>query len=174
MVLKTNILGNIEILEENNYIVGINLIETLNKTNKTLNINILNNNVLPSHIEITYNKNKNLSPLLQETIKQLQEYFDGNRKEFNLPVKLKGTDFQIKVWQELQKIPYGQTISYSELAKRINCPKAIRAVGGACGKNPIPIIIPCHRVLGKNGNLTGFSGGINYKEKLLILEKTYN
>lgn len=174
MVLKTNILGNIEILEENNYIVGINLLETLNKTNKTLNINNLNNNVLPRHIEITYNKKEKITPLLQRTIQQLQEYFLGQRKEFDLPIILKGTNFQIKVWQELQKIPYGEVISYSELAERINCPKAIRAVGGACGKNPIPIIVPCHRVLGKNGNLTGFSGGINYKEKLLILEKTYN
>ena len=174
MVLKTNILGNIEILEKNNYIVGINLLETLNKTNKTLNINNLNNNVLPRHIEITYNKKEKITPLLQRTILQLQEYFLGQRKEFDLPINLKGTNFQIKVWQELQKIPYGEVISYSELAERINCPKAIRAVGGACGKNPIPIIVPCHRVLGKNGNLTGFSGGINYKEKLLILEKTYN
>ena len=174
MVLKTNILGNIEILEENNYIVGINLLETLNKTNKTLNINNLNNNVLPKYIEITYNKKEKITPLLQRTIQQLQEYFLGQRKEFDLPIILKGTNFQIKVWQELQKIPYGEVISYSELAERINCPKAIRAVGGACGKNPIPIIVPCHRVLGKNGNLTGFSGGINYKEKLLILEKTYN
>ena len=174
MILKTNILGNIEILEENNYIVGINLLETLNKTNKTLNINNLNNNVLPRHIEITYNKKEKITPLLQRTILQLQEYFLGQRKEFDLPINLKGTNFQIKVWQELQKIPYGEVISYSELAERINCPKAIRAVGGACGKNPIPIIVPCHRVLGKNGNLTGFSGGINYKEKLLILEKTYN
>ena len=174
MILKTNIVGNIEILEENNYIVGINLLETLNKTNKTLNINNLNNNVLPRHIEITYNKKEKITPLLQRTILQLQEYFLGQRKEFDLPINLKGTNFQIKVWQELQKIPYGEVISYSELAERINCPKAIRAVGGACGKNPIPIIVPCHRVLGKNGNLTGFSGGINYKEKLLILEKTYN
>ena len=174
MVLKTNIIGNIEILEENNYIVGINLLETLNKTNKTLNINNLNNNVLPKYIEITYNKKEKITPLLQRTILQLQEYFLGQRKEFDLPIILKGTNFQIKVWQELQKIPYGEVISYSELAERINCPKAIRAVGGACGKNPIPIIVPCHRVLGKNGNLTGFSGGINYKEKLLILEKTYN
>ena len=174
MVLKTNILGNIEILEENNYIVGINLLETLNKTNKTSNINNLNNNVLPRHIEITYNKKEKITPLLQRTIQQLQEYFLGQRKEFDLPINLKGTNFQIKVWQELQKIPYGEVISYSELAERINCPKAIRAVGGACGKNPILIIVPCHRVLGKNGNLTGFSGGINYKEKLLILEKTYN
>lgn len=174
MILKTNILGNIEILEENNYIVGINLLETLNKTNKTLNINNLNNNVLPKHIEITYNKKEKITPLLQRTILQLQEYFLGQRKDFDLPINLKGTNFQIKVWQELQKIPYGEVISYSELAERINCPKAIRAVGGACGKNPIPIIVPCHRVLGKNGNLTGFSGGINYKEKLLILEKTYN
>ena len=172
MILKTNILGNIEILEENNYIVGINLLETLNKTNKTLNINNLNNNVLPKHIEITYNKKEKITPLLQRTIQQLQEYFLGQRKEFDLPINLKGTNFQIKVWQELQKIPYGQTISYSELAKRINCPKAVRAVGGACGKNPILIIVPCHRVLGKNGNLTGFSGGIDYKEKLLILENT--
>lgn len=172
MIIETNFLGKIELLEENGKLTGINLLEILPKTNKNSTYQNLNNHSLLEKIKIKYNKTKNLSPLLQETIKQLQEYFDGNRKEFDIPIKLKGTDFQIKVWQELQKIPYGQTISYSELAKRINCPKAVRAVGGACGKNPILIIVPCHRVLGKNGNLTGFSGGIDYKEKLLILENT--
>ena len=174
MIIKTNFLGEIELLEENGNLIGVNLLNQTSKTNKNLKIQTLNYDILPENISISYDKTKKISPLLQKTIKQLQEYFLGTRKEFDLPIKFNGTEFQIKVWQALQNIPYGEIINYGELAKRIDCPKGVRAIGGACGKNPIPIIVPCHRVVGKNGSLTGFSGGIDYKVKLLALEKTYN
>lgn len=101
---------------------------------------------------------------------QLREYFDGERKEFDLALKPTGTEFQRAVLDELQKIPYGTTCSYSDIAVRIGRPKAVRAVGAANGRNPIPIIIPCHRVIGASGDLTGFGGGLPTKEALLRLE----
>lgn len=101
---------------------------------------------------------------------QLQEYFAGRRKEFKLPLAPQGTVFQQKAWAQLVKIPYGRVISYGEQAKRMGQPQAQRAVGGANGKNPIAIIIPCHRVVGSNGSLTGFSSGLPRKEKLLQIE----
>lgn len=101
---------------------------------------------------------------------QLEEYFAGRRKEFDLPLHLSGTDFQVKVLEELQQIPYGETTSYGDIAKRIGRPKAMRAVGAANGRNPIPIVIPCHRVIGSSGDLTGFGGGLDTKEALLRLE----
>ena len=105
-------------------------------------------------------------------IKQLDEYFDGSRQDFDLPVSPDGTEFQRRVWQALQQIPYGETWSYGELAKYIGNPNASRAVGAANGLNPIPIIIPCHRVIGSNGKLTGFGGGLKTKALLLDLEST--
>lgn len=105
-----------------------------------------------------------------ETIRQLKEYFAGQRTEFDLPIAPEGTEFQRRVWRSLQEIPYGQTISYGELARRVGNPKGSRAVGAANGKNPIPIVIPCHRVIGANGKLTGFGGGLPTKESLLALE----
>lgn len=104
-------------------------------------------------------------------ITQFDEYFLGKRKVFSLPLNPIGTKFQKSVWQELQKIPYGETTNYGELARRIGNPKASRAVGAANGKNPIAIIIPCHRVIGKDGSLTGFGGGLPVKEHLLELER---
>ena len=105
-----------------------------------------------------------------EAIRQLREYFAGKRTDFDLPLAPDGTPFQRGVWRRLQEIPYGETISYGELAKRVGNPKASRAVGAANGQNPIPIVIPCHRVIGANGKLTGFGGGLPTKEKLLALE----
>ena len=101
---------------------------------------------------------------------QLQEYFAGERRNFDLALNLAGTEFQVRVLEELQRIPYGETRSYSDIAKRIGRPKAMRAVGAANGRNPIPIIIPCHRVIGSGGALTGFGGGLDTKEALLRLE----
>lgn len=103
--------------------------------------------------------------------KQLTEYEKGIRKSFELPLHLKGTEFQKQVWNALLEIPYGETRSYQEIAIRIGKPKALRAVGGACNRNPIGIIVPCHRVIGKNGSLTGYAGGLSYKELLLNHEK---
>jgi len=107
---------------------------------------------------------------LREAARQLNEYFEGRRKDFDLPLLPEGTQFQKSVWRKLQDIPYGQTISYGELARRVGNPKASRAVGAANGQNPIPIVIPCHRVIGANGKLTGFGGGLPTKEALLGLE----
>jgi len=106
----------------------------------------------------------------KEVARQLDAYFKGKLKDFDLPLALDGTDFQLLVWRNLQKIPYGETVSYGQLAKRIGNPAAARAVGLANGSNPIPIIIPCHRVIGSNGDLTGFGGGLPVKKKLLALE----
>lgn len=102
--------------------------------------------------------------------RQLEEYFAGSRKDFDLPLRLNGTEFQVKVLKALLKIPYGETVSYGEIAKRIGKPKAMRAVGAANGRNPIPIVVPCHRVIGSGGDLTGFGGGLDTKEALLRLE----
>ena len=103
--------------------------------------------------------------------KELDQYFAGRLKKFSTPVAFNGTQFQTTVWQELRRIPYGETISYLELAKRIKNPAAVRAVGMANGANPIAIIVPCHRVIGSNGALTGFGGGLPTKRALLELEK---
>lgn len=104
---------------------------------------------------------------LKDCIKQLDEYFQGKRKNFELQLNPHGTDFQKKVWRELLKIPFGQTSSYGEVAQRIKNLKAVRAVGQAIGKNPIAIVIPCHRVIGSDGSLTGYASGLHRKEWLL-------
>ena len=104
---------------------------------------------------------------------QLREYFNRQRKEFKLPLELLGTEFQKKVWDELKKIPYGETISYGELANRLGDKNLMRAVAAANGANPLPIIIPCHRVIGANGSLTGYGGGLDVKQKLLELEGSW-
>lgn len=108
---------------------------------------------------------------LRETILQLRAYFAGELETFNLPLAPEGTPFQLSVWNRLCEIPYGETISYGELARRLGNPNASRAVGLANGSNPIPIVIPCHRVIGSNGKLTGYGGGLPIKEKLLGLER---
>ena len=113
-------------------------------------------------------------PYLFGIFDQLKEYFAGTRKEFDVPLDIEGTDFQKRVWNELQKIPYGKTISYKTLSEKLGDVKAIRAVGKANGQNPIAIIIPCHRVIGANGNLIGYAGGLAIKEKLLHLEGALN
>ncbi|OFY16378.1 MAG: hypothetical protein A2X11_15250 [Bacteroidetes bacterium GWE2_42_24] len=112
-----------------------------------------------------------LSAHLINCKEQLQAYFTGNLKQFNIPMNPRGTDFQRKVWQLLQEIPFGQTISYLELARRSGNRNLTRAVGAANGQNPIPILIPCHRVIGSNGSLTGFAGGLAVKKWLLEHER---
>lgn len=109
----------------------------------------------------------------REVIRQLQAYFAGTLREFDLPLAPEGTPFQLAVWSALRRIPYGGTVSYGEIARSIGKPKAMRAVGGANGRNPIPIIVPCHRVIGCDGSLTGFGGGLTVKQKLLDLERRH-
>ncbi len=111
------------------------------------------------------------SAILDETERQLAEYFDGERLDFDLPLEPEGTPFQLSVWQVLHTIPYGETISYGEQARRLGDAKKARAVGGANGRNPLPIVVPCHRVIGASGALTGFGGGVPIKESLLLLER---
>lgn len=147
MKLKTKQIGpyfiGIEI--ENDYIVGLEINETLHQDDA-------------------------FSPLHLEAFKQLEEYFKRQRTTFELPIKFVGTPFQKKVWQQLLNIPYGQVINYEQLAQRIEQPTAFRAVGNANGKNPLPIIVPCHRVINKNGHIGGYTGGVEVKETLLKLE----
>ncbi|HYN87221.1 MAG TPA: methylated-DNA--[protein]-cysteine S-methyltransferase [Ardenticatenaceae bacterium] len=110
------------------------------------------------------------APPFPQAKAQLQAYFDGTLTAFDLPLRLDGTAFQEKVWQELRQIPYGATISYGELARRLEQPNAARAVGLANGRNPISIVVPCHRVIGSNGKLVGYGGGLDRKEALLAFE----
>lgn len=111
------------------------------------------------------------TPVLDEAVRQLDEYFAGRRLEFDLPLEPIGTEFQLDVWQVLRGIPYGQTISYGEQARRLGDAKKARAVGGANGRNPLGIVVPCHRVIGADGSLTGFGGGIDSKKWLLEHER---
>ncbi len=121
----------------------------------------------------THDKDNEISSCsaMLEVCRQLDEYFDGKRTDFDIKVNPKGTEFQQRVWAELLKIPYGETCSYKDIAMRIGSEKAYRAVGGANNKNPVSIIIPCHRVIGENKKLVGYGGGLDIKEKLLNLEK---
>ena len=146
-------IGKILIVEDENYIVKV---EFLNDKNQLLNKK--------------YGTEKE-TMLIRKTKLELMEYFDGKRRKFGIPIKLDGTEFQVKVWKELLKLPYGETCSYLDIAKKIGNPNAARAVGMANNKNKIQIIIPCHRVIGSNKKLIGYAGGIKIKEKLLKLEK---
>lgn len=110
-------------------------------------------------------------PIIDLATRELQEYFDNRRERFSVPLYLEGTEFQIKVWQQLQEISYGETLRYRDIAEQMENPFAVRAVGAAIGKNPLSIIIPCHRVLGSDGSLTGFAGGTDRKQWLLNHER---
>ena len=124
----------------------------------------------PNRVILDVLEEDQTNPILCKTERQLAEYFAGERVKFELELDFAGTDFQKKVWQALLTIPFGETRSYSDIAHQIGNPKAVRAVGAANGKNPISIIAPCHRVIGMNGSLTGFAGGLETKRILLKLE----
>ena len=138
-------IGILEIICEDNALISLKLVKDAGKSDKSVFIDKIKT--------------------------QLGEYFEGKRKLFEIKINLKGTEFQKKVWTELQNIPYGETRSYSKIAENIGNKNTQRAVGNTCNKNPVMIIIPCHRVISKNGKLTGFSCGINIKKKLINLEK---
>jgi methylated-DNA-[protein]-cysteine S-methyltransferase len=125
----------------------------------------------PNSVRLGVLQEANNSPVLEETERQLKEYFAGTRNRFELELDFAGTDFQKKVWQALLTIPFGETRSYSQIAAQIGSPKAVRAVGAANGRNPISIVAPCHRVIGASGGLTGFAGGLEAKQYLLQLEE---
>lgn len=135
-----------EIVEENGYIVKIGVVDSICSV-------------------VTSSK------VIDECIRELDEYFNKKRKTFNVPIKLKGTLFQMKVFEVLLTIPYGTTLTYGEVASLIGNPKATRAVGNACNKNKVMIVVPCHRVIGKNGKLVGFAYGTDLKKELLELER---
>jgi methylated-DNA-[protein]-cysteine S-methyltransferase len=124
----------------------------------------------PATIERDW-KRDDRAPVLREAKKQLAEYFSGARTRFDLPLAPEGTPFQLKVWEALREIPYGETRSYADIAQYVGSPKGFRAVGLANGRNPIAVIVPCHRVIGADGSLTGFGGGLPRKKKLLELER---
>ncbi|MBI1820602.1 MAG: methylated-DNA--[protein]-cysteine S-methyltransferase [Nitrospirae bacterium] len=115
--------------------------------------------------------NQGSSKVIEEAISQLTDYFQGTLTQFQIPFRLEGTDFQKSAWNSLKQIPYGQTITYKEQAQRLNNKNALRAIGTAIGRNPISIIVPCHRVIGSNGTLKGYAGGLSAKAKLLEIEK---
>jgi methylated-DNA-[protein]-cysteine S-methyltransferase len=125
---------------------------------------------IPDRVPLTAISEAADHPVLVETARQLEEYFAGTRKIFTVKLDFAGTDFQRKVWHALLTIPFGETRSYGQIAKQIGQPNAVRAVGAANGQNPIPIIAPCHRVIGSTGKLTGFGGGLPLKAHLLALE----
>lgn len=138
-------IGYIRIEAEDNHIIALDFVENIGE--------------------------EKISEIIVQCKKQLEDYFLGKRKKFDLDIKfLKGTEFQIKVWEALRSIPYGKTVSYKWIAEKIGNPKAVRAVGGANNKNPIAIIVPCHRVIGSNGKMVGYAGGIEKKEYLLKIE----
>lgn len=152
--------------------------ETIYKTYYSSEIGIIEINCSEdSVISLKFVKEKGesteINEILDKTYRQIDEYFSGKRKSFDLKLKLQGTEFQKKVWNELTKIPYGKTVTYKDIATRIGNEKAVRAVGNSNNKNKIPIIIPCHRVIGKNGKLVGYAGGLDKKQWLLNHEKKF-
>ena len=131
---------------------------------------ILWENDRPHRVRLNAEARDDQHPVLVETERQLEEYFAGRRKTFSLKLDLMGTPFQRKVWKALLTIPFGETRSYSQIARQIGNPDAVRAVGAANGRNPVSIVTPCHRVIGSSGKLTGFAGGLDVKARLLALE----
>lgn len=142
-------IGMMCIVEEENFIVGLDFVQDIENIDE----------------------DKERNELIERTKRQLKEYFSGRRRDFALPVKLEGTDFQVKVWKALQTIPYGETRSYGEIAKQIGNPKASRAIGNANHNNHLLLLVPCHRVIGAGGSLVGFGAGLDVKKYLLELER---
>lgn len=155
-------IGNIVICEEDEKITDIYLDNQQGDTKKIRKKTLFIEGETGFVIEET--------PLIMLVRNQLDEYFNGERKEFYFPMHMKGTEFQVKVWEALKSIPFGKTCSYKEIAIKIGNPKASRAVGMANNKNPLLIVVPCHRVIGSNGSLVGYGGGLPVKESLLRLE----
>lgn len=132
---------------------------------------MFNNDAHPKPLEQLQISDTEIHDTVNVAISQLEEYFDGSRRSFDLPLDLRGTEFQVEAWNALADIPYGQTASYGQQAASIGRPKAVRAIGGANGRNPVAIVLPCHRIVGADGSLTGFGGGIEVKKWLLDHEQ---
>ena len=163
-------IGNLELVEENGVLIRVVYLSQEEREKECLQSQTSKKKLLQaaSRKEIELRS----TPILEEAVRQLEEYFSGVRKEFQLPLDLRGTEFQKKVWQALLEIPYGETQSYGQIAEQIGNPKAMRAVGMANHNNPIMIIVPCHRVIGKDRSMTGYACGIDVKEALLRLERS--
>jgi methylated-DNA-[protein]-cysteine S-methyltransferase len=159
ITFDTGIIGALRITEENNAISQIEFITE---------------EIIPASSEVSDAKKDVFSPVLEKARIQIMEYLRGEREEFTFPITMNGTTFQEEVWTALLDIPYGETCSYKELAAMINNPKACRAVGMANNHNRLPIVIPCHRVIGADGRMIGYAGGIPIKKKLLSIERTHN
>ena len=133
---------------------------------------MFNNDAHPKPLERLHVSDSEIHESLNDAMNQLEEYFDGSRRDFELPLDLQGTEFQVAAWNALADIPYGHTASYGQQAASIGRPKAVRAIGGANGRNPVAIVLPCHRIVGADGSLTGFGGGIAVKKWLLDHEQS--
>ena len=133
---------------------------------------MFNNDAHPKPLERLHISDTEIHDSVNDAITQLQEYCDGSRRDFDLPLDLQGTEFQVAAWRALADIPYGHTASYGQQAASIGRPKAVRAIGGANGRNPVAIVLPCHRIVGADGSLTGFGGGIAVKKWLLDHEQS--
>lgn len=156
MILKTDLVGDLLLTAESTHLIGVHFIK--------------------SRHSLASSRSGSLdpaNPVLRQTAEELQEYFAGARNNFTVPLSYAGTEFQQAVWREIALIPYGETIAYSELARRVHALDAVWAVGTATGQNPIAIIIPCHRVMGKDGKLRGYGGGPDRKRNLLALETNF-
>lgn len=127
--------------------------------------------ILPDAESSASTRTRRKDGVIADAISQISEYLSGERKNFSIPLRLEGTEFRMRVWNEMRGIPYGETMTYKELARRIGSPDACRAVANACGANPFPVIIPCHRVVGSGGRTGGYTGGLDIKLRLLEIEK---
>ncbi|HEY2343953.1 MAG TPA: methylated-DNA--[protein]-cysteine S-methyltransferase, partial [Chthoniobacteraceae bacterium] len=153
-ISKTSLLGDLLLVAEDEHLIGV----YFSGRNHDFPVKTTGWTLDPKH------------PVLQEANQQIEGYLDGSRKQFSLPIHFGGTDFQHEIWKQISLIPFGETISYSELAKRAGAPSAVRAAGAATGRNPISIVVPCHRIVGKDGAMRGFGGGLDRKRKLLGIE----
>jgi methylated-DNA-[protein]-cysteine S-methyltransferase len=151
--LKTKLLGELLLVAKSTHLVGVYF------------ANHKHGPKLPGDWELNPGH-----PILRQAGKEIQEFLGGGRTSFSVPISSEGTEFQREIWRQIALIPFGQTITYSELARRARAPKAVRAAGAATGRNPLGIIVPCHRVVGKNGSMTGFAGGLDRKKSLLKIE----
>jgi methylated-DNA-[protein]-cysteine S-methyltransferase len=151
-ILKTKLLGELTLVANAKHLIGVYFTEHQH---------------MPESKDWVHDSEH---PILKKAGAQLEEYLRGERTTFSVPLESDGTKFQEEVWRQIARIPFGETITYSELATRAGAPEAVRAAGTATGRNPISIIVPCHRIVGKNGSLTGFGGGLERKKRLLELE----
>ncbi len=167
ITFETGIIGKLRITEEDQMIVGVDFIHNENSDPEDNDISCSGKESFDSNLAA----NTQATPLLARAKRQILEYLEGEREEFTIPIRMKGTKFQQEVWTALLDIPYAETCSYGDVAKAIGKPKACRAVGMANNKNPLPIIIPCHRVIGADGRMVGYAAGLDIKAKLQSIER---